>query len=63
MKTPRVDESLCIGCAQCFLICPEDAMDVFITARPNVKCTGCTRCVDACPCDVIEMVEDASVDE
>ncbi len=63
MKRPKVDESLCVGCAQCFLICPDDAMDVFITARPDDKCTGCARCVGACPCGAIEMVDDESAEE
>ncbi len=57
MKRPVVDEQLCIGCASCFLVCPVDAMDVYIVARVTDACIGCGRCEWVCPCGAITMVE------
>lgn len=57
MKLPVINSESCVGCAQCFLVCPEDAMDVYVTAKPNERCTGCARCENACPAKAIEMTE------
>ncbi|UCE11369.1 MAG: 4Fe-4S binding protein [Candidatus Thorarchaeota archaeon] len=57
MKLPEIDAELCVGCAQCFLVCPEDAMDVLVEAKPNERCTGCGRCETACPALAIKMIE------
>ncbi|MHA1959088.1 MAG: 4Fe-4S binding protein [Candidatus Thorarchaeota archaeon] len=61
MTLPIVDEELCVGCAQCFLVCPEDAMDVYVVAKPNQQCTGCGRCEKACPARAIKMSNDELV--
>ncbi len=53
-----MDSELCVGCAQCFLVCPEDAMDVFVVAKVNERCTGCERCENACPARAISMKEE-----
>lgn len=54
-----VDESRCIGCAQCIEACPVDAI---IGARGWMHtvvadwCTGCELCLPPCPVDCIALV-------
>ena len=60
----RIDESACIGCAQCLPPCPVDAI---IGARKQMHtvilelCTGCGLCIAPCPVDCIAMVPRASL--
>src|SRR6185437_3323547 len=60
----RIDESACIGCAQCLPPCPVDAI---IGARKQMHtvilelCTGCELCIAPCPVDCIAMVPRASL--
>ncbi|NND58697.1 MAG: electron transport complex subunit RsxB [Gammaproteobacteria bacterium] len=58
-----IDESLCIGCKKCILVCPVDA----IVGAPKLMhtvlmadCTGCDLCVPVCPVDCIDMVPAAT---
>lgn len=53
-----IDESACIGCAQCLPPCP---VDCIIGAPKQMHtvvaawCTGCELCIAACPVDCIAM--------
>ena len=67
-----VNESLCIGCDQCDIVCDDDAIEMYkvamastlIQVESNQKakilrddCTGCRLCVLACPTDAITMID------
>lgn len=51
-----VDQSKCIGCAQCYAVCPNK---VFIIANKKSvpqhsdQCVGCRACVVRCPTNAI----------
>lgn len=47
----RIDEARCVGCSQCRLSCPAQAVQQ-ATAHYEIdpaRCTGCGRCVWYCP--------------
>jgi electron transport complex protein RnfB len=54
----RVDETLCIGCARCFKVCPTDAI---VGAQKQIHavvadaCTACNKCVDVCPTECLKL--------
>ena len=56
---PRVDVERCIKCAQCYIFCPDIAIErteegYFL---PNLYyCKGCGICAHECPVKCIEMV-------
>ena len=67
-----VNETLCIGCDQCDIVCDDDAIELykvpmrspFMNVESNRKakiirdaCTGCRLCVLACPTDAISMID------
>ncbi len=67
-----VNESLCIGCDQCDIVCDDDAIELYkvkmrsplMNVESNRKakiirdaCTGCRLCVLACPTDAITMID------
>ncbi len=67
-----VEESLCIGCDQCDIVCDDNAIKLYKVAMRsplmNVEsnrkakiirddCTGCRLCVLACPTDAISMID------
>ena len=67
-----VQESLCIGCDQCTIVCDDDAIEMYkmamrsplLKVESNQKakiirdaCTGCRLCVLACPTDAITMID------
>lgn len=57
-KLARVDESLCIGCAKCFRVCPTDAIvgaPKQIHVVMEKACTGCGKCEEVCPTMCVEM--------
>lgn len=57
-KLARVDESLCIGCAKCFRVCPTDAIvgaPKQIHVVMEKACTGCGKCEEICPTMCVEM--------
>jgi ferredoxin len=58
----RVDESLCIGCAECEDICPFEALTVAdgMAVIDAADCMGCGVCVDACELGALSLVLDAS---
>ena len=52
-----VDESLCIGCANCYAVCPYSAiyMDGGVAKVIEVACKGCGICVVECPAEAIQL--------
>lgn len=44
----RVDKS-CVGCAQCAVYCPKEAITVLARAAINEKCIECGICAQYCP--------------
>ncbi len=67
-----VNESLCIGCDQCDIVCDDNAIELYkvkmrsplMNVESNRKakiirddCTGCRLCVLACPTDAISMID------
>lgn len=64
---PVIDHEICIGCAQCELICPEGIC--FKVGEKNSKgkffyeadldyCKGCGLCAEICPVKAIMMKEE-----
>lgn len=55
---PVLDEDRCVGCARCFMFCPDGcvrpAEDAF--KIDYEYCKGCGICAKVCPVDAIEMV-------
>ena len=58
----RIEESACIGCTKCIVVCPVDAI-VGAAKRMHTViaswCTGCELCLPPCPVDCI-VIEPAS---
>lgn len=58
-KRAVIDESRCIGCRKCLVVCPVDAI---VGARRWMHtviasaCNGCELCLPPCPVDCIELV-------
>ncbi len=52
-----VDESLCIGCANCYAVCPYNAiqMEGGVAKVIEVACKGCGICVVECPAEAIQL--------
>lgn len=58
-RVARIDPQRCIGCVQCLLVCPVDAIagaPKRLHAVIEPYCSGCDLCVPRCPVDCIEMV-------
>jgi NADH-quinone oxidoreductase subunit I len=68
---PETDESLCIACDLCALVCPENL--IVVSSERNEKtrrkelteftydlsrCMFCGLCEDACPVDALELTQD-----
>lgn len=54
-----IDETVCIGCTRCILVCPVDAILGATKLMHSViadECTGCELCIPPCPVDCIVMV-------
>lgn len=58
--TPEVDADKCIGCKNCWIFCPETAIEWDeATNKPSFRynaCKGCGVCENECPVKAIEMV-------
>ncbi len=60
---PIVDQEKCINCMQCWLYCPDMAIEgkTGDNGRPEMLgfdydyCKGCGTCAKVCPVDAIEM--------
>lgn len=53
-----IDESRCIGCAKCLVVCPTDAIvgaERYLHTVIAQECIGCALCLPPCPVDCIEM--------
>lgn len=54
-----IDESNCIGCTKCLVVCPTDAIigakKKLHTIVPNY-CTSCSKCLDVCPTNCISLL-------
>lgn len=53
----EVEESLCIGCANCFAVCPYSAiqMEGGVAKIIEVACKGCGICAVECPAEAIQL--------
>ena len=52
----KIDSSKCIKCANCYRICPNDAIYSSIVIDEK-KCIGCSSCFEKCPAGAIKMEE------
>ncbi len=51
-----IDEESCVGCGQCVMACPEDALKVWGLAEVDPDlCTDCSICIDYCPVVALEV--------
>ena len=58
-----INPSICIKCANCYRICPNDAIYSSIMIDEK-RCIGCSTCADKCPTGAITMKEkDVNVKE
>ncbi len=55
---PKVRKNECIGCAQCFSLCPEACIDFDADKKADIDydvCKGCGVCATVCPKGAITM--------
>jgi len=60
-RRPEVDKKMCIDCLQCWIYCPDNAIEVEKGKMKGFKyshCKGCGICARECPTRVIKMVEE-----
>ena len=58
---PIVEAEKCIGCSQCWMVCPDGAIEM-VEEKSVIDynyCKGCGICKEECPVDAIEMVMEA----
>lgn len=56
--TPKIDLDKCTGCKNCWLFCPETAIN-WVDDKPEIeyhKCKGCGICVNECPVKAIDFI-------
>src|SRR6266850_5481946 len=57
---PHIDETNCIGCAACTMVCPEGDVLAMLAGKAVIvngyKCIGHSLCAEACPVGAIKMV-------
>ncbi|MFC1963006.1 ferredoxin family protein [Chloroflexota bacterium] len=62
MPEISINNTLCIGCRACVLVCPEDVFDLIGDYLATVvypdRCTGCMICEDECPEEAIKVKKD-----
>ena len=51
-----IDENKCVGCGQCVLFCPTEALTAFWgkSELDEEECNGCLTCIYCCPNDAIK---------
>jgi len=55
---PVIKKTVCIGCGQCFSLCPEAAIDFGAEKKADIDydvCKGCGVCSTVCPKNAIKM--------
>jgi 2-oxoacid:acceptor oxidoreductase delta subunit (pyruvate/2-ketoisovalerate family) len=55
-RKPRVIKKKCLGCAECAIVCPYNAIRINKGGKAKInykKCKGCLACVDACPMNAL----------
>jgi 2-oxoacid:acceptor oxidoreductase delta subunit (pyruvate/2-ketoisovalerate family) len=62
LQRPLLDQSLCTGCLQCYLLCPDAALAVEAGALAvDLRlCKGCGVCAKECKRSAIQMVLERS---
>ena len=58
---PMVEAEKCIGCSQCWMVCPDGAIKM-VDGKSIIDynyCKGCGICKEECPVDAIEMRSEA----
>ena len=57
---PHIDETYCIGCAACTMVCPEGDVLAMVGGKAAIinghKCIGHSLCAEVCPVGAITMV-------
>lgn len=55
----QIDTSKCIGCAQCYVACPNKVFAIInkksVPVNPDA-CVGCRACIVKCPTNAITIV-------
>jgi formate hydrogenlyase subunit 6/NADH:ubiquinone oxidoreductase subunit I len=58
LELPTLDETRCVGCGDCALLCPTDCLEMAgelpWLPRPG-WCVSCTLCVLICPVEALTM--------
>jgi formate hydrogenlyase subunit 6/NADH:ubiquinone oxidoreductase subunit I len=58
LELPALDETRCVGCGDCVLLCPTDCLEMAGVLpwlpRPG-SCVSCTLCVLICPVEALTM--------
>jgi ferredoxin len=58
---PKINIKLCIGCGECALHCPKDAIKLLVDEKAhlldNAACIDCGLCVIHCPTESISLEE------
>jgi 2-oxoacid:acceptor oxidoreductase delta subunit (pyruvate/2-ketoisovalerate family) len=63
---PVVDQEECINCLQCWVYCPDCAIDVKDEEMVGFHlkyCKGCGICAQICPVQAITMVAEAELEQ
>lgn len=61
---PMTDLDKCVHCMQCWIACPDSAVQIEDGKRTGIDlqiCKGCGICARICPADCIEMVLESEV--